>query len=100
MEETIAIGRRKTAVSSVRLRIGKGDILVNDRKFEEYFPLELQRKTILSPLIHFDSHKKYDILIRVKGGGIEDQAVATRLGISRALVKDDETKREELKPLG
>lgn len=100
IQETTATGRRKTAVAAVRLRSGNGNIEVNGRPFQEYFPLELQRNTILSPLAKFDLQGNFDIIIRVKGGGIEGQVIATRLGISRALVQDDDTKRQDLKSLG
>jgi small subunit ribosomal protein S9 len=100
LNETIGIGRRKTAVSSVRLRKGTGIVDVNGRGFQEHFPLELQREAILAPLKKFDSPDKYDLIIRVKGGGLEAQAIATRLGISRALVSDNEALRGELKELG
>lgn len=99
-DETIGIGRRKTAVSSVRMRRGSGIIDVNGRAFEQYFPLELQREEILAPLRKFDSPDKYDLLIRVKGGGLEAQAIATRLGVSRALVTNNEEIRGSLKELG
>lgn len=99
-EETIGIGRRKTAVSSVRMRRGTGAIDVNGRKFEDYFPLFLQRDTIMAPLQKFSNPEKVDLIIRVKGGGLEAQAEATRLGISRALVIEDEGLRGELKELG
>jgi small subunit ribosomal protein S9 len=100
MKETIGIGRRKTAVSAVRLREGTGKIDVNGRTLDEYFPLQLQRDTILAPLKRFSDPAKYDIIIRVKGGGIEGQAIATRLGISRALVEENEGLRGDLKGLG
>lgn len=99
-EETIGIGRRKTAVSSVRMRRGTGAIDVNGRKFEVYFPLFLQRETIMAPLQKFSNPEKVDLIIRVKGGGLEAQAEATRLGISRALVIEDDRLRGELKELG
>ncbi len=99
-EETIGIGRRKTAVSSVRLRKGSGQIEVNGRKFEEYFPLPLQRELILAPVQKFSNPEKVDMIIRVKGGGLEAQATATRLGLSRALVQEDEAIRGDLKELG
>ena len=99
-KETIGIGRRKTAVSSVRVRRGSGQIDVNGRKLEEYFPLGLQRDLILSPLRKFSDPAQFDLIIRVKGGGLEAQAVATRLGISRALVSDNEEIRGGLKDLG
>ncbi len=100
LKETIGIGRRKTAVSSVRLRKGTGIIDVNGRSFEEYFPLSLQRDLILAPLQKFSNPQKVDLVIRVKGGGLEAQATATRLGISRALVQEDAEVRGELKSLG
>jgi len=99
-EETIGIGRRKTSVSAVRLRRGTGAIDVNGRKFEEYFPLQLQRDLILAPIQKFSNAEKVDLVIRVKGGGLEAQAVATRLGISRALVQEDDAIRGDLKELG
>ena len=85
-QEFMGTGRRKTAVSSIRLRPGTGKIEVNGKKFEEYFPLALQRITILSPLSEVDNPENYDLIIRVKGGGIEGQVLASRLGVSRALV--------------
>lgn len=100
IKETIGIGRRKTAVSSVRLRKGTGVIEVNGRTLDEYFPLQLQRDTILAPLKKFSDLTKCDLIIRVKGGGIEGQAIATRLGISRALVEENDGLRGELKDLG
>lgn len=99
--DKIGIGRRKTAVSSVILRNGTGIITVNgNRELNEYFVLPLQRDAIMSPLVKFADPSKLDILIRVKGGGIEAQAIATRLGISRALVGDNEAIRGGLKELG
>ena len=100
IKETIGIGRRKTAVSAVRLRKGKGNIDINGKKLEEYFPLAFQREVVLSPLVKFDLNGKYDLIIRAKGGGIEAQAVATRLGIARALVQENEDFRGSLKELG
>lgn len=99
-KETIGIGRRKTAVSSIRLRRGTGIVDVNGRAFEEYFPLQLQRDVILAPLSKFSDPSKVDLVVRVKGGGLESQAIATRLGISRALVQEDEGIRGDLKQLG
>jgi len=98
--EHLGVGRRKRAVASVRLRRGAGNINVNGKKFEEYFPSSLQRETITAPLHKFDSMEKYDIIVRIKGGGKEAQATATRLGISRALVTENEDCRKDLKELG
>jgi small subunit ribosomal protein S9 len=99
-KETIGIGRRKKAVAAVRLRKGKGSIDVNGRKIEEYFTSSLQQKTILSPLAKLNLNGNYDIIIRTKGGGIEGQMIAARLGIARALVKEDEERRASLKAEG
>jgi small subunit ribosomal protein S9 len=99
-KEFIGTGRRKTAVSSVRIRPGSGKVKVNGRDFENHFPLTIQRDVILAPFKKIGDHKKYDMLIRVKGGGIEAQVIATRLGISRALIGEDETRKVELKPIG
>ncbi|MEX0962254.1 MAG: 30S ribosomal protein S9 [Simkaniaceae bacterium] len=100
MQENIGIGRRKRAVSAVRVRKGKGAINVNGRKFDEFFPLSIQRETILDPLKQFAMENEVDLIIRIRGGGIEAQAIATRLGISRALVEADEDRRGKLKELG
>ena len=100
MQEHIGTGRRKTSVASVRLRPGKGNIEVNGKKFEEYFPLPLQRQMVLSPIQKSSSKERYDIVIRVKGGGIQGQMIAARLGIARALVLEDGDRRADLKVLG
>ena len=100
IKEFIGIGRRKTAVASVRVRKGKGNIDINGKKFEEYFPLAFQRDTILSPLTKFELTGKYDLIVRAKGGGPQAQAIATRLGIARALVLENEEYRGAFKELG
>ncbi|MBJ7449161.1 MAG: 30S ribosomal protein S9 [Parachlamydiales bacterium] len=100
LEETIGTGRRKTSVATVRVRPGSGKINVNGRKFEDYFPLELQRSTILAPLEQMGTVSQCDLIVRVKGGGIEGQVIAARLGLSRALVKEDENRRSDFKVLG
>ncbi len=99
-KEFIGIGRRKTSVASVRISKGKGAIKVNGRKLEEYFPTDLQRKTALSPFDKVATASSYDITVRVKGGGIEGQMIAMRLGLSRALVLEDEERRHSLKAVG
>ncbi|MBS0645500.1 MAG: 30S ribosomal protein S9 [Verrucomicrobia bacterium] len=100
LEEAVATGRRKRAVSSVRLRPGTGKIDVNGRTFDEYFPLKVQQKTILDPLTLLEKEKAYDLIIRVNGGGIEGQVIATRLGVARALVKESEERKHDLKVKG
>jgi small subunit ribosomal protein S9 len=98
-QEFLGTGRRKTAVASVRLRSGTGKIDVNGKKFDQYFVDPLQRQTILSPLVKVSSAERYDLIVRVKGGGIRGQAEATRLGLARALVDEDSHRRQELKTL-
>ena len=90
-EETVTTGRRKTAVASVRLRSGNGRIDINGRSIEQYFPLEIQRKTIFAPFEKLGGYSRYNMIIRVKGGGVEAQAVAIRLGLARALVESMKT---------
>lgn len=99
-EEKVATGRRKTAVASVRLRDGTGQIDINGRSFEEYFPNQLQRMTVLAPFEKIGGNAKHDLIIRVNGGGVEGQAIAARLGLSRALLKEDENLHHEFKSHG
>lgn len=100
MKENIGTGRRKTAVASVRLRSGSGKVDVNGKDFSVYFPLELQRKTILAPLEKLGVNGQYDLIIRVKGGGIEGQVIAARLGLARALVEQNDQVKPDLKENG
>lgn len=100
MEEFVKKGRRKTAVASIRLRPGSGNIDVNGKKMEEYFPIENQRDVALEPLKKIDGLQKYDLIIRVKGGGVEGQAAAVRLGLARALVDENEELRHDFKDAG
>lgn len=100
IEETLATGRRKTAVASVRVRSGKGQVDINGRNIEQYFPLELQRKTLFAPFEKVGGHGRYDLIIRVNGGGLEAQAIAIRLGLARALVENDENLRHDYKEKG
>lgn len=100
LEETLATGRRKTAVASIRLRSGNGNVDINGRKLDEYFPLEIQRKTVFAPFDKLGGNQRYDMIIRVKGGGIEAQAIAIRLGLARALVENDENLRHDFKTHG
>ncbi|BAE81248.1 30S ribosomal protein S9 [Chlamydia felis Fe/C-56] len=100
IEESVATGRRKQAVSSVRLRPGTGKIDVNGKAFDEYFPLEIQRATILSPLKVLGHTEEFDLIIRINGGGIQGQVIATRLGLARALLKKNGDSKQELKSRG
>lgn len=100
LEEKVATGRRKTAVASVRLRSGTGQININDKKFDQYFPVDIQRKTVLAPFQKLGGNGRFDLVIRVKGGGVEAQAIATRLGIARALLSEDESLHQTFKEQG
>lgn len=101
IEETIGVGRRKTAVASVRVRPGSGKVDINGRdSLEKYFESKFQVDTVLAPLTKFSTPGNFDLIIRVKGGGVQAQAAATRLGIARALVEKDETLRGSLKEEG
>jgi small subunit ribosomal protein S9 len=99
-EEIVTTGRRKTAVASVRVRPGSGGVDINGRKLEEYFTLEIQRRCVLAPFQNIGGHASFDMIIRVKGGGVEAQAVATRLGVARALVQYDERLHADFKDKG
>lgn len=98
--EYVGVGRRKTAVSAVKMIKGKGHIEVNGKKFEEYFTSSITQNAILEPIVKLSSKDKYDIVIRLKGGGVQAQAEATRLGISRAMVQESEEMRSPLKDMG
>lgn len=100
LQEKVATGRRKTAVASVRVRPGTGQINVNGREFAEYFPVEIQRKMALAPFQKLGGNSRHDLIIRVKGGGIEAQVIATRLGLARALLSEDESLHHEYKERG
>ena len=100
IDENVGTGRRKSAVASVRLRPGGGKVEVNGREFEKYFTLQTQRSLIFLPLDTVQLGGKFDLLIRVKGGGVQAQAEAVRLGIARALVDRNEDLREPLKEKG
>lgn len=100
LKEFIGTGRRKTAVASVRLRQGSGLVKVNGKDFETYFFDPLMRKSIVEPLELLGLTSAYDMVVRVKGGGIEGQSAAVRLGVARALVGEDLDRRAQLKEDG
>ncbi|HET6600625.1 MAG TPA: 30S ribosomal protein S9, partial [Gaiella sp.] len=79
-------GKRKTSVARVILRPGDGTTWVNGRSLEDYFPRATLRKLALAPLEVADAEGRYDLRVRVHGGGISGQAGAVRHGIARALV--------------
>ncbi|MBX9603143.1 MAG: 30S ribosomal protein S9 [Bryobacteraceae bacterium] len=98
--QNLGTGRRKTAVARVFLRSGKGDITVNGRPIEHYFPSEAARTLVRQPLLAAEVADKFDVLILCNGGGYNGQAGAARLGIARALVEFNLELRPKLKSLG
>ncbi len=96
----LGTGRRKSSVARVFLRPGKGEIKVNDRAFENYFPTESTRSLVRQPLAATETADKFDILILADGGGVAGQAGAARLGVARALVEFNAELRSKLKKLG
>src|SRR5215207_9536866 len=100
MIEYYATGRRKTSTARVFLRPGTGAITVNHRAFEKYFPTDQLRMQVRRPLTLTETVEKFDILATVAGGGVNGQAGAMRLGISRALVEFNAELRRQLKKDG
>jgi small subunit ribosomal protein S9 len=93
-------GKRKLAVARVWLRPGNGDVTVNRKLFEQYFPLETHRNIIREPLRITSTTERFNILVTVRGGGVSGQAGAIRHGIAKALLHADETLRTTLKQAG
>jgi small subunit ribosomal protein S9 len=84
-------GRRKAAIARVRIRPGEGKLAVNNRKLDEYFTQEQDRKAVLAPLLAVEADKSFDVFANVKGGGPSGQAGAVVLGIARALKNYNES---------
>ena len=101
MEQTHALGSRKTAVARVYLTEGAGNIVINGRPFEDYFKEETLRYVVLQPYTVTETLGKFDTKITIVGGGTKGQAEAVRLGIARALCEiDKEAYRSVLKAAG
>jgi len=93
-------GRRKRSVARVMLQPGKGQITVNGRELENYFPVEIIRQQAILPLTEVQLSGRMDIRVNVFGGGISGQAGAIRHGIARALLEYDSGLRASLKAGG
>jgi small subunit ribosomal protein S9 len=93
-------GRRKSAIARVFLRPGSGEFTVNGKKFEEYFVTPAQRAAAKSPLGVPDINETFDALVTVKGGGVNGQADAVKLGLARALMEFNAELRKALKTEG
>jgi len=96
-----AIGRRKTAVASVRIKAGKGEITANGQDALQYFDNSKEAlETILEPMILCGQQNSFDISIQLKGGGKQSQVEAARLGLARALVLSNSEYKAVLKKSG
>jgi small subunit ribosomal protein S9 len=93
-------GRRKTSTARVYLRPGTGEIVINRKAFDQYFPNEALRMVIRQPLQLTETAAKFDILVNVAGGGPAGQAGAVRHGITRALMEFNADLRPTLKQAG
>lgn len=100
MEIISKIGRRKTAVARLYLSPGNGNISINERTLDDYFPSEIQKIIIKQPFVVLGADGKYDLKVNVNGGGFTGQAEAIRLAVSRALCELDEENRPPLKKEG
>jgi small subunit ribosomal protein S9 len=100
MEIINTIGRRKTSVARIYMKPGKGEITVNNRSIEVYFPFDLHQIVVKQPLALVGVDGSYDIKINVDGGGITGQAEAARMAIARALCEFDIEHRPTLKKEG
>ncbi|MEX0968436.1 MAG: 30S ribosomal protein S9 [Bacteroidia bacterium] len=98
MEQKQAVGRRKTSIARVYVTPGNGDFNINGKKLEEYFPLAVLQDRVQHPYGVTETGGKYDTKVNVKGGGINGQADAVAMAISRVLVGIDAEYRALLKP--
>lgn len=97
MEKKVAIGRRKAAVARVHIRKGSGTFMINGKGLKEYFPVIYLENKIMEPVKLAEIEGQFDFIVNVKGGGIKGQAEAVCLGVSRAILLEDEEKRPVLK---
>ncbi|HBS60668.1 MAG TPA: 30S ribosomal protein S9 [Firmicutes bacterium] len=93
-------GRRKTAVARVRLVPGEGKVVINERPMDDYLGLKTLELIVMQPLNLTETADKYDVIAKVKGGGVSGQAGAVRHGIARALLRADVEFRPALKKAG
>ncbi len=100
IESWSAIGRRKSSIARVQMAIGKGTFIVNKRPLENYFGRDTLKMMLGQPLELMQLSGKYDITVKVNGGGLSGQAGAIRLGISRCIEKINPDNRLSLKQAG
>ena len=87
--EALGTGRRKSSVARVRVKAGSGNIVINGKKFEEYFPVVQDQRAIIDTLNAASAKDTVDVRITVSGGGTTGQSGACKMGIARALVNHD-----------
>lgn len=95
-----AVGRRKTSIARVRIKKGKGSLIINKRDLKSYFNRPFYETQIMQPLVVTDSVGAYDVIINVKGGGLTGQVGAIKHGLARALTIVDSSNRSSLKKNG
>ena len=100
MEQINAVGRRKAAIARVYVSEGNGEITINQRTLEEYFPSPILQFIVKQPLNKLGVAEKFNIKVNLDGGGYKGQAEALRLAIARALVKLDQENKSALKSEG
>ena len=100
MEQINAVGRRKAAIARVYVSEGNGEITINKRKLEEYFPSPILQFIVKQPLNTLEAAEKYSIKANLVGGGYKGQAEALRLAIARALVKINPEDKSALRKEG
>jgi small subunit ribosomal protein S9 len=96
-ESICATGRRKSAVARVVMTPGSGEITINDRPFEEYFPTLVLQNQVLLPFQAAQAVNQWDVTVNARGGGINGQVGAVKLGIARALLQTNAELRESLR---
>ncbi|MBN1768986.1 MAG: 30S ribosomal protein S9 [Prolixibacteraceae bacterium] len=100
MDTINALGRRKSAIARIYVSDGSGKITINKRDLETYFPQKTLQYVVMQPLNLLEVAGQYDIKVNLDGGGLNGQAEALRLAISRALVKIDAENKPALKKAG
>jgi small subunit ribosomal protein S9 len=100
VQQNYGTGRRKTATARVFLRPGTGEVTVNGRSLDDYFPNEVLKMVIKQPLMLTETTERFNVVVTVEGGGSAGQAGAIRHGITRALMEHNNELRDRLKSAG
>ena len=95
-----ATGKRKTAIARTWLTPGSGDVTINSRPIDDYFKIESAKTELLQPFVITNTAGKYDVKVRVLGGGVSGQSGAIRHGITKALIQINQEFRQPLKRAG